>query len=112
LSPRLALQLASMELSGTSLAAHRRFVDQAEAHRRNLIDTMNQAMTVNSSGANPEYRAGPELWGKVGQFVFVHEGLGETFARLGPSLVVMLLWLAGAVIAAVLAVRRLKVMVS
>ncbi|MCB2108350.1 MAG: DUF3526 domain-containing protein, partial [Rhodobacteraceae bacterium] len=111
-SPRLAVQMASMELAGTSLAQHEQFVEQAEAFRRGMIDTMNQSMTVNSTGANPEYRAGPELWTKVGTFRFQNEAFASTLARLGPSFVVMLLWLAGSVVAAVLAVRRLKVMVS
>jgi ABC-2 type transport system permease protein len=112
LSPRLAVQLASMELAGTSLASHEHFTQQAERHRRKLIETMNRAMTMNSSGANPEYRAGAELWSQVEPFVYAQEPLAGTLARLGPAITVMLLWLAGAVGAAVLAAQRLKVMAS
>ncbi|MDX2143841.1 MAG: DUF3526 domain-containing protein [Rhodospirillaceae bacterium] len=112
LSPRLAVQLASMELSGTSLGAHLDFAAQAEAYRRNLIDTMNKAMTMNSSGANPEYRAGPELWGQVGPFNFTHPGLTASLSKLGPSFMVMFLWLVASVIAAVMAVRKLKALIA
>jgi ABC-2 type transport system permease protein len=109
-SPRLAVQLASMELAGTSLAAHRGFAEAAEQHRRRLVDTMNEAVTMGSTGANPAARGDTALWARVEPFRFVPDTLGQSLARLGPSLMVMLLWLAGAVAAAWLAVRRLRVL--
>lgn len=109
LSPRLAVQLASMELSGTSLAQHRAFASQAEAHRRTLVDTMNAAVTMGSTGADPKARGGAELWARVQPFEFKPESLGHTLSRLGPAFMVLLLWLAAAVAAAVLSVRRLRV---
>ncbi|MBM3515710.1 MAG: DUF3526 domain-containing protein [Alphaproteobacteria bacterium] len=112
LSPRLAVQLASMQLSGTSLASHQDYSRQAESHRRALIDTMNKAMTFNSSGANPTYRAGPELWAQVPTFAYTPPSFGQILSSLAPQLVVILLWLAGAIGAAVIAARRLKVMVA
>lgn len=112
LSPRLAVQLASMQLSGTSLAAHQDYARQAEGHRRTMIDTMNKAMTFNSSGANPTYRAGPELWAQVPTFSYAPPSFGQILASLAPQLVVLVLWLAGAIGAAVITARRLKVMVA
>lgn len=112
LSPRLATQLASMELAGTSLAANLHFADESEAHRRRLIQAMNRAVTFGSTGARPEYRAGPELWAAVEPFEYRPEPFGRILARLGPSFMVLALWLAGAVIAAALAVRRLRASVS
>jgi ABC-2 type transport system permease protein len=111
-SPRLAVQLASMQLSGTSLVAHQDYARQAESHRRTMIDTMNKAMTFNSTGANPTYRAGPDLWAQVPTFAYVPQGFGALLAALAPQLVVIGLWLAGSITAAVLSARRLKVMVS
>ena len=111
-SPRLAVQLASMQLSGTSLVAHQDYARQAESQRRTMIDTMNKAMTFNSTGANPTYRAGPDLWAQVPAFTYVPQGFGALLAALAPQLVVIGLWLAGSITAAVLSARRLKVMVS
>jgi ABC-2 type transport system permease protein len=112
LSPRLAVQLASMELAETSLGSHIEFARQAESYRRNLIDTMNKAMTINSTGANPDYRAGPELWAQAGVFAYTHPPLGKLLAGLGPSFMVMFLWLAASVAAGVLAARKLKALVA
>jgi ABC-2 type transport system permease protein len=108
LSPRLAVQLASMELAGTSMAAHRLFADQAEAHRRKLVDTMNEAVVTEKAGV----RGGAELWGRVEPFELRPEPLAATLSRLGPSLTVLALWLAAAVVAALLAVRRLRALAS
>ena len=112
LSPRLAVQLASMELSETSLGNHITFTAQAETYRRNMIDTMNKAMTLNSTGANPDYRAGPELWAKVGTFSYKHQPLSTLLASLGPSFMVMFLWLAASIGAGLLAARKLKVLMA
>lgn len=112
LSPRLAVQMASMELSETSLANHIEFTSQAEVYRRKLIDVMNNAMTMNSSGANPNYRAGPELWAKAGIFSYQHVPLAKLLASLGPSFMVMFLWLVASIVAGLLAARKLKAVVS
>jgi len=112
LSPRLAVQMASMELSETSLGSHIDFTRQAESYRRNLIDTMNKAMTMNSSGANPDYRAGPELWTKTGVFAYKHPPLGKLLAGLGPSFMVMFLWLIASIVAGLMAARKLKALAA
>ncbi len=112
LSPRLAVQMASMELSETSLGNHIAFTAQAETYRRNMIDTMNKAMTMNSTGANPEYRAGPELWAKVGVFDYTHPPLTQLLSVLGPSFMVMFLWLAASIVAGLLAARKLKALAA
>jgi ABC-2 type transport system permease protein len=111
-SPRLAVQMASMELSETSLGAHVEFTRQAETYRRNLIDTMNKAMTMNSTGASPDYRAGPELWAKTGVFGYQHPSLAKLLAVLGPNLMVMFLWLAASIVAGLLAARKLKALAA
>lgn len=112
LSPRLAVQLASMELSGTSLRSHQDYTKQAEQHRRFMMDEMNKAVTFNSTGANPDYRAGPELWAKIGPFTYTPPSFTAILGRLAPNFVVLGLWLIGAIVAGVIAARRLKVMVA
>lgn len=111
-SPRMAVQLASMELSGTSLTSHLDFTAQAEQYRRDLIESMNQDITFNSEAGQADYRAGPELWGSVERFSFEPPPLGETLTRLGPSFMVMFLWLGLSIVAGVLAVRKVQVTLS
>ncbi len=112
LSPRLAVQMASMELSETSLGTHINFASQAEVFRRNMIDTMNKAMTMGSTGANPNYRAGPELWAKVGTFAYTHQPLPSLLAGLGASFMTMLLWLIASIVAGLVAARKLKALAA
>ena len=108
-SPRMAVQLASMELSGTSLNQHIEFTRQAEAYRRELIADMNKDITNNSLAGQTDYRAGPELWASIDPFVYKPESLGALVASLGPSFMVMFLWLGLSIIAGVLAARKVKV---
>lgn len=108
-SPRMAVQLASMELSGTSLTSHLNFTRQAEQYRRDLIEDMNRDVTFNSEAGQADYRAGPELWGSVDRFEYSPAPLAETLTRLGPSFMVMFLWLGLSIVIGVLAVRKIKV---
>ena len=111
-SPRMAAQLASMELSGTSLHHHIAFTEQAETYRRSLVEGMNRDITFNSEAGQADYRAGPELWASVPRFKYEPETLIAILARLGPSFMVMFLWLAISIVAGVLATRKMKVMVG
>ena len=111
-SPRMAVQLASMELSGTSLNHHLEFTRQAEAYRRELIEEMNRDITFNSEAGQADYRAGPELWASVPRFEYEPPSLGALLARLGPSFMVMFLWLALSIVAGVIATRKMKAMVG
>lgn len=108
-SPRMAMQLASMELSGTALTQHLEFTTQAEQYRRDLVEDMNGDITLNSDAGQADYRAGPELWASVDRFAYTPASLGTLLSRLGPSFMVMFLWLALSIVAGVLAVRKVKV---
>jgi ABC-2 type transport system permease protein len=108
-SPRMAVQLASMELSGTSLNQHLAFTGQAETYRRKLIADMNQDITNNSNAGQADYRADSTLWASIEPFAFQPASLGTLLTRLGPSFMVMFLWLALSIAAGVLAVRKVKV---
>ncbi|MDG2244483.1 MAG: DUF3526 domain-containing protein [Rhodospirillaceae bacterium] len=108
-SPRMATQLASMELSGTSLNQHLEFTNQAERYRRDLIEGMNQDITFNSEAGQADYRADSALWASIEPFEYQPASLGALLTRLGPSFMVMFLWLALSIVAGVLAVRKVKV---
>ena len=108
-SPRMAVQLASMELSGTSLTQHIDFTRQAEAYRRELIAEMNQDITNNSEAGQADYRADSSLWASIDPFTYKPVSLGTLLTRLGPSFMVMFLWLGLSIVAGVLAARKVKV---
>jgi ABC-2 type transport system permease protein len=111
-SPRLAISFASMQLAGTGLADHEDYARQAEQFRRAMIEKMNQAITFKSGPNQTDYRAGPELWAQVGSFAYRPPGLGTVVARIAPNATVLVLWLVGAIVAALLAVQRLRVTVA
>jgi len=108
-SPRMALQTASMELSGTSINHHNDFISQAEIYRRALINQMNQDIIYNSQSGQADYRAGPELWSSVKPFEYNQADLTSIIISLGPSFVVMILWLGISIVSGIIAVRRIKV---
>lgn len=108
-SPRMAVQLASMELSGTSLNQHLAFTGQAEGYRRELIADMNQDIVNNSEAGQADYRADSTLWASIEPFEYQPASLGALLTRLGPSFMVMFLWLGLSIVAAVLSVKKVKV---
>jgi ABC-2 type transport system permease protein len=112
LSPRVPVQTISMELSGTSLRHHDAFARHAEGFRNEMIEVMNRDLTFNSAPGESSYRAGPELWGQIGEYAYPRPPLAASLAVLGPSAMTLLLWIAGSLLACALAVRRLKASVS
>ena len=110
-SPRMAVELLSMEWSGTSLGSQQDFSEHAEGFRREFIEVLNQDLTFNSRAGETDYRSGPELWNKVGAYEYPGSSFGTVLARAAPLIVVLLLWIVGSVLSAWLAVRNLKVTV-
>ena len=111
ISPVLAMKLASMELSGTSLNQHWQFARQAEDYRRDFVEKMNSAITYNSAPGQADYRAGADLWEQVEPFSHQPLSFGSSITVLGPSLMVQFLWLLAAMVAAFLSARQAKVTV-
>ncbi len=112
LSPRMALALVSQEVSGTSLQHQRHFERDAEQFRRRLMALLNKDITMNSRTGQTNYRAGPELWRKTGEYVYQPESLAASLARCGAPLTVLVLWLLALLAAAVLTVRNLRVLAT
>ena len=112
LSPRMALALISQEVAGTSLQHQRWFENGAEQFRRRLMDILNRDIAMNSRTGQTDYRAGPELWRRTGEYQFVPEPLGTALARCAASLTVLVLWLAILLGAAIATTRRLRVLAS
>ena len=112
LSPRMALALLSQELAGTSLTHQRHFERGAEQFRRRLMDILNRDITFSSKPGQADYRAGPQLWRKTGEYRFVPEPLRITLARCAAPLTVLLLWSAALLATAAVTVRRLRVLAA
>jgi ABC-2 type transport system permease protein len=108
-SPRIAVQLASMQWSGTGLAQYIEFGNHAEAFRMDFIEALNQDLTVNSAPGQTDYRSGPELWRTIGDYAFPAQRFIDAVRSAGPFVLVLALWLAASVTASWIGVRRIKV---
>lgn len=116
LSPAIALRGLSMAAAGTDFAAHRRFLEQAEAYRYTLVQRLNRLEadavsyandTATDAGADRRKRIGAENWQAIPDFHFVAPA-GATLARAAlPGLTILGLWLAAALVLLGLATRRL-----
>ena len=110
-SPRIAVQLASMQWSGTGLEQDIDFARHAELFRMEFIETLNRDLTMNSQPGQTDYRSGPELWRSIGDYQYPGLNFGSKFGASAPFLLVLLLWLGATVVAAWASVRRLRVAV-
>ncbi len=112
LSPRMALALISQEIAGTSLQHQRNFERGAEDFRRKLMDILNRDIAMNSKTGDADYRAGPNLWRRTGEYRFVPEALSASLARCAAPLTALVLWFAVLVGASVVTTRRLRVLAA
>lgn len=96
LSPVLALQRLSAGLAGTDLLAQQRFADQAEQHRRKIIEALNRDMMENAGDAGFRYAADRRLWERTPDFVPQPPSLAEVMRHYSLEWMVVLLWLLAA----------------
>ncbi|MBB6505744.1 ABC-2 type transport system permease protein [Sphingomonas endophytica] len=116
LSPAIALRGLSMAAAGTDFAAHRRFLEQAEAYRYTLVQRLNRMQaedvsyaddSATDAGADRRKRIGAAHWRTIPDFRFVAP-TGSTLARAAlPGLTLLSLWLVTACALLTLATRRL-----
>ena len=107
-APLLAVRTLSMGLAGTDVEQHRHFATAAEAYRREMMRRMNGDLAENSRSGEV-YLAGPDLWAEVPPLQYDAPSLGWVLGNRILSLVVLGMWLAGTVLAAVVRVRRAEV---
>lgn len=110
-SPRMAMELLSMQLARTGLVQQIHFAEHAESFRLSFIAKLNQDLTVNSKPGQTDYRSGPELWRSIGEYQYPGMSLSQVASRAAPLMLVLLLWLVAGIAAAWLAVQRLRVSV-
>lgn len=116
LSPAIALRSLSMAAAGTDLAAHRRFLQQAEAYRYMLVQRLNRMQAENVSyaddtakdaDADRRKRIAAQNWQTIPNFRYEAPRSGEMALGALPGLAIVLIWLAAAAALLRFATRRL-----
>jgi ABC-2 type transport system permease protein len=107
-SPLAAFQNVSAGLAGTDLAHHRHFADEAEAHRRKVVNQLNADLIANGAGKTYEgYNADRRLWEAVPAFAYAAPGVGVLAGAWLPDLAIVLAWCLGAAALLAFAGRRM-----
>lgn len=105
LSPTLAIRRLSMTASGTDQDSYRRFLEQGEQYRYDLIQHLNRLQAQELSYAddtnpNKENRIAHTHWQAFPPFQFEPNTALETWQRIAPAGGILLLWV-GALVAAI-----------
>ncbi len=110
-SPVIALRRISMIASGTDLHAYRRFLEQAEHHRYELVQKLNrlqaEKLSYDADRSSRENRIGHEHWQGIADFRYEAEAPADALHRALPMAGVLLTWLLALVGLLGLASRRL-----
>lgn len=118
LSPAIAIRSLSMAAAGTDFAGHRRFLEQAEAHRYALIQRLNRMQaedvsyaddTAQDAGADRRKRVSARNWDTMPDFAFKAPKGADLAHGALPGLAVILVWLGVAIGLLAVATRTLGV---
>lgn len=117
IAPTLAVRRVSMTLAQTDLPSYRRFVDQAEAYRYRLVQSLNQLQAekvdyVNERKSVMPTRIEQSHWEASPDFVFEDEEGGALWRRAVSPARVLALWLLAALAGLTLAARSIDRRVS
>ena len=105
ISPAIALRRLSMAAAGTDLAGHRRFLDQAEAYRFDIVQRLNRLQadavsyaddTAKDAGADRRKRIAHTHWNTIPEFNFTPATGAELVGAALPGLAVVAAWLLAA----------------
>lgn len=113
-APTMPLRSISMGLAGTDLIHHTKFMDDAEAFRRNMVVKMNDylskaAVSLNATFSASNYMtADEEVFAIVPPFNYEPPTLSETLDEHWINFGLLLLWLIASVGIAVFSVNRLS----
>jgi ABC-2 type transport system permease protein len=110
-APGVAVQALSTALSETHFSHYRLFADSAEAYRRDLVRTMDEADLHNENarpGSATPIRQTRETWEKVPPFECRSPGLTWSLGKSFISIIVLAVWFIGMLIVTPLTIFRLK----
>lgn len=93
LSPVMALQRLSMGIAGTDLLAQWTYAEQAEQHRRLIIEQLNRDMMIHGGDQGFSYTADRTLWEAIPDFRPRGLSITDIFGHYVVELVSLLAWL-------------------
>jgi len=93
-APLPAVRSVSMSLAASDFAHFRRFAEQAEQYRRNLVAFLNNDMRDHAGEANFSYRQDDELWTEAPAFAYDPPDAGWAVSGQSTALAALLLWFA------------------
>jgi ABC-2 type transport system permease protein len=96
IAPMLSVRAISMGLAGTDFQQHRHFAVAAERYRRLIERTMNGDIAAHTKKGEV-YLADQSLWASVPDFEYLAPPAGWVLGHYTTSLLVMALWIVGAV---------------
>lgn len=117
ISPAIALRQLSMAAAGTDLAGHRRFLDQAEAYRFDIVQRLNRLQaeavsyaddTAKDAGADQRKRIARHHWDKIPEFAFTPATGSQLVRAALPGLLIVAAWLLVAMAACWFTAGRLQ----
>lgn len=92
LSPLHLLQRISAGLAGTDLLAQTVFAQDAEAHRRRMIEQLNVHMMVEAGGEGFAYAADRTLWAAIEDFEGEPPSLADVMRHYALEWLALLVW--------------------
>ena len=95
-SPQIPAAALSRALAGTDSIHQERFVEAAELHRREMIKMLNEDYMFNAGSQGYAYAADEALWQKFLDFEHRQPQLAQLWGEYFADVVLLLLWLAGA----------------
>jgi len=111
LSPVIALRRLSMAAAGTDLHGYRRFLEQGERHRYELIQALNrlqaEALRYADDKSSRDSRISRAHWRGLADFHLDPEPAAEVLQRAAPAARVLVAWLIALIVFVVFATRRL-----
>lgn len=102
ISPTIALRSLSMAAAGTDFEGHRRFLEQAEAYRYDLVQSLNRLQaesvsysddTATDTDAGRRKRVAASHWEQMPGFVYRAPDSTKLVASALPSVAIVLVWL-------------------
>ena len=107
-APMLAVRSLSMALAGTDGRHHRDFMTAAEQYRREMQRVLNGDLATHARPGQV-YLAKPSLWASIAPFTYAAPSTSWALAGQARSLLVLVIWLAGAAVLLLIAVRTMPV---
>ena len=92
ISPVIALQNVSMGIAGTDNAHQWSFADQAERHRRQVVQQLNNEMTLHAGRLDFNYKAGGAMLAAVPAFQYVPPPWQELAPYWLPDAAILVTW--------------------